>query len=311
MTLMYEEMIQPILWGLTGMGALVLGARGLWKRRKGQSPKASLIAAAALAGAAVVLVPAIGVVPAGYRGVVYEYSGGVNPAERGEGVTLLVPWVQHMRNFSVRTQKVYSDKVFSQSKDLQEITVVASVNYHVKASEAAELYQSVGPDYQAIAIQPALFQRTKAAIGQIIAEDFALSRDALAETVQEQLTAQLAGYGIVVEYVNIEDAIFDPAFVKAVKNKIIAEQKAKEEQNLVAAKRALKQQTIIDAEARATAVKIEAVQQAQANDLLNKSLTGDLLAWRWLNQWDGILPTTLVSGGKDPNLLLGVNPNYP
>src|SRR3989337_2372235 len=183
--MMYEEMVQPALWAVTVAGAVVLTGRALWIRRKGRRVKPLLIGAAGLIGAAAVLVPAIGVVPAGYRGVVYEYSGGVNPTERGEGITFLIPWAQHLRNFSVRTQKVYSDKVFSQSKDLQEITVVASVNYHVQPDQAAEL-----------------FQRTKAAIGQVIAEDFAKARERLSQTIQAQLTNQLAGYGIVVEYVN-------------------------------------------------------------------------------------------------------------
>jgi regulator of protease activity HflC (stomatin/prohibitin superfamily) len=304
---MNEQKIQFILWAAIGVGAVLFALRGLWARRKKNSAKPYLITAAALAVAAMFVVPAVGVVPAGYRGVVYEWSGGVNPAERGEGFTLLIPWAQHMNSISVQTQKVYSDKVFSQSLDLQEITVVASINYHVKPELAAELYQGVGTSYPNTVIQPALFQRTKAAIGQIIAEDFARNREKLAATVQSQLAAQLSSYGIVVEFVNIEDAIFDPAFVKAVKAKIIASQKAQEEQNLVAAKRAIKAQTIIGAEAEAKKISIEASAQARANVKLASSLSPDLLKWRWMLEWNGQLPTTLVDG-EGSNLLLGVNP---
>lgn len=307
---MNEQLIQLILWAVIGIGAVIFAARGLWLNHKSRRAKPYLIAAAVLAVGAVFIVPAVGVVPAGHRGVVYEWSGGVNPTERGEGFTLLIPWVQHMTPLSVRTQKVFSDKVFSQSKDLQEITVVASINYHVQADKAAELYQSVGPLYPETVIQPALFQRTKAAIGQIIAEDFAKNREALARTIQAQLEAQLVRYGIVIEFVNIEDAIFDPVFVKAVKAKIIAEQKAQEQKRLIEARRAIKAQTIINAQATARAVKIEARAQAKANALLALSLSPDLLTWRWLLEWDGVLPTTLVDS-KGSNLLLGVNPQAP
>lgn len=300
---MYEEMIQPILWGLTGVGAAILMGRALWRKRGGRAARRSLVAAGSLVAVAVLAVPAIGVVPAGYRGVVYEYSGGVDSVERGEGVTLLVPWVQHMRNISVRTQKVFSDKVFSQSLDLQEITVVASVNYHVAPTKAAELYQGVGPLYQSTVIQPALFQRTKSAIGKVKAEDFAKAREQLAQTVQAQLTSQLSSYGIVVEFVNIEDAIFDKDFVKAVKNKIIAEQRAQEEQNLIVAEQAIKEQKIIQAEARARSVKVEADAQAAANVVLALSLSPDLLRWRWMLEWDGTLPSTLV-GDEQMSILL-------
>ena len=177
---------------------------------------------------------------------------------------------------------------------MQEITVVASVNYHVDPAKAPFLYQRIGLQYASTVIQPALYQRTKAAVGQIQAIDFAKERDALALTIQGQLTDQLKGYGIVVDYVNIEDAIFDPAFVAAVKAKIIAHQQALQQENLIAAKRALKAQTIINAEATARSVLIKATAQAKANKLVAASVTALLLSWQYYVRWNGILPSTLV-----------------
>ena len=301
----YAELIQPALWAAAGVISASFAVRALLARKHKAPVKQPLIASLATIGAAFLIVPAFGVVPAGHRGVVYDWAGGVDRSERGEGVTLLVPWIQHLTKMSVRTQKVYSDKVFAQSKDLQEITVVASVNYHVAPDMAADLYQKVGLQYPATVIQPALFQRTKAAIGQIRAEDFALSRSGLAETIQAGLTQQLSPYGIEVEFINIEDAIFDPAFVKAVKDKVIAEQKAAEQVRLIAAEAAIKQQTIIQAQARARSVQIEAKAQAKANILLAHSLTAELLRWRWIVTWNGNLPSTLVAGGKAALLLNG------
>lgn len=306
----YASLIQPVLWAISGGAALVFVGVGLLRLRKSKSVKACLIGAAASLLAAVVIVPAIGVVPAGHRGVVYRWSGGVDPFERPEGVTLIAPWVQHIVVSSVRTQKVYSPKVFAQSADLQEITVVASANYHVDPEKAADLYQEVGPDYMSTVIKPALFQNVKAAVGQVNAEDFALSRDKLARKIQAQLVAQLGGYGIVVEFVNIEDAIFDPAFVTAVKRKIIAQQKAKEQFNLIAAQRAVKEQTIINAEATARAVLIKAQAQAKANRKIAASVNDVLLRWQYLVRWNGILPTTLVGGNKEPSLFLNIDTGY-
>lgn len=303
----YEQLIQPALWALTIGVAITCLALGIRARRMQEAARTrvrSWFLRATIAGlAAAVFVPAIGVVPAGHRGVVYSWGGGVSPNERGEGVTLLVPWVQHLRYLSVRTQKVYSEEIFSQSSDLQEITVVASANFHVQPESAAELYQEVGTRYVETVIQPALFQRTKAAVGQVKAEDFALSRADLAVTVETELTQQLAVHGIVVEFVNIEDAIFDPAFVQAVKEKVIAEQEAAEQERLIVAEAAKKQQAIIQAEGRARSVLVEAGAQADANDLLAASLSTDLLRWRWITTWDGVLPTTLL-GGEDATLLI-------
>lgn len=302
----YEQLIQPALWALSIGTAVGFGFRAaLAARRKRSRAKVrpSLIRAGVAGLVALAVVPAIGVVPPGHRGVVYNASGGVSLKERGEGVTLLIPWVQHMRNMSVRTQKAYSSKVYAQSLDLQEITVVASVNYHVEPDRAAEIYRGVGFDYKDTVIQPALFQRTKAAIGQVRAEDFAVSRGSLATTIDAQLTEQLSPYGIVVEFVNIEDAIFDRDFVAAVKAKIVAEQYAAEQNRLIEAEAAIKQQVIIQAEGRARSVLVEATAQAEANRRLALSLSQELLRWQWLVRWDGMVPSTLV-GGADATLLL-------
>ncbi len=310
----YAGLIQPVLWLITGGTSAFFAGRALlsWYKSKKhpevskkKSSKPTLIAAAASLFAAFIIVPAIGVVPAGYRGVVYRWNGGVDQRVRGEGVTLIVPWLQHLTISSVRTQKVFSSKIFAQSADLQEITVVASINFHVDPAKAAYLYQHVGPQYASTVIQPALFQRTKAAVGQIKAIDFAIERDKLATTIQDQLTSQLGGYGIKVEYVNIEDAIFDPAFVAAVKAKVIAKQKAQEQFNLIAAQAAVKQQTIINAQAEARSILIKATAQAQANLKIAASVTPEFLKWQWIVTWNGNLPSTLVTG-KDSSLLLGI-----
>jgi regulator of protease activity HflC (stomatin/prohibitin superfamily) len=305
----YEVLIQPALWAVSIGVATVYAARASRAARSRRiadrtRSRPLFIRAGIAALVAALVVPAIGIVPPGHRGVIYSAGGGISANERGEGFTLMIPWIQHMRSISVRTHKVFSDQVFAQSLDLQEITVVASVNYHIEPDRAAELYQEVGSSYQVTVIQPALFQRTKAAVGQVAAEDFASNRAALAATIQAQLAEQLAPYGIVIEFINIEDAIFDPAFVESVKQKVIAEQEATKQENLIRAEAAKKEQVIIQAEARARSVLVEAEAQADANELLALSLTPELLRWRWLVGWDGVLPTTLV-GGKAPLLIDG------
>ncbi len=307
----YASLIQPVLWAIFGGACLVFAVRALQAWRNKKPFRTLLITAASLLFVALIIIPAIGVVPPGHRGIVYRWDGGIDPRERGEGVTLIAPWIQHINISSVRTQKLYSPKIYAQSSDLQEITVVASVNFHVEPDKAADLYQKVGPDYAQTVIQPALFQRTKAAVGQTKAEDFALEREHLARTIQRHLIAQLSGYGISVEYVNIEDAIFDPAFVAAVKNKIIAQQKAKEQTNLIAAQAAIKEQTIIKAQATARSVLIRAQAQAKANKKIASSVTGALLQWQWLVKWNGTLPSTLLggSGNNNPALFLGIGGN--
>ena len=293
----YEVLIIPVLWLFAFVSFVATSYFAFRKKIKWKVPLF-------IGLGAMVVLPAIGIVPAGSRGVIYRLGGGISETERTEGLALMVPWFQHLSVVSVRTQKVYSEEVYAQSLDLQEITVVASVNYHVDPNLAAELYRDVGMDYKSTIVQPAMFQQIKAAVGQIRAVDFAEGREQLAQDIQLKLSGQLAAYGILIEYVNIEDAIFDPAFISAVKAKVIADQAAEEQSRLIAAEDAKREQAIIQAEARARTIEIEAIAQARANHLLALSLTPDLLKWKWLSTWDGILPATLVGSDGSITFLL-------
>jgi hypothetical protein len=85
--------------------------------------------------------------------------------------------------------------------------------------------------------------------------------------------------------------------VKAVKAKVIAKQFAQEQRNLVAAKRFIKEQTIINAQATARSVLIQAQAQSKANRLLAASITDPLLRYKFFTTWNGTLPATLVGSG--------------
>jgi regulator of protease activity HflC (stomatin/prohibitin superfamily) len=157
-----------------------------------------------------------------------------------------------------------------------------------------------------VIIKPAVFQLFKQEVGLVRAIDFATNREALAQNVAAELTERLAAEGIVVTFVAIEDAVFDQQFILAVKNKVIAEQEAEEQFNLIAAEANRKEQIILRAQAEAEKIRLEAEAQAEANDAIAASLTGDLLTWQRLIRWDGELPGTLVGEGGDAGLLLEI-----
>ena len=252
-----------------------------------------------------VVYPALVVTPPGHRGVVFSQSGGVQTTERTEGLSFVVPWFQSATQIDVRTQKLQI-AAYSQSKDLQEITVPVAVNFHVNPLLAAELYRGVGADYALVLIEPAVLQLAKAEVGLQLAEDFAQHREELADAIRLQLEAQLAPYGIVVEFVAIEDAVFDPDFIAAVKAKVIADQVAQEQARLVAASESKARQVAATATGEAARIRIEAEAQAEANQQIAESLTPDLLVWQRILRWDGVLPETVVGSSSPLDLLLPI-----
>lgn len=310
----YQTLIGPALAAIGVLAVLVALARSIatTKRtddegvtRKSRSIRpGSRRRIGAAAAFALLVVPAVAVTPAGHRSVVFSAAGGCGERERAEGVSLVAPWVQHATPVDVRTRRFYTDQAFAQSIDLQEITVKLSVNYHVDPARADTLLCGVGAEYEQTVVAPAVFQLVKAEVGLGLAEDFAANRARLATSVQDALTAQLAGYGIVVEYVNIEDAVFDPQFIQAVKEKIVAEQEAEEQANLIEAERAKKDQAILQATGRAESTLIEATAQAKANEALAASLSAQLLEWQLLARWNGQLPTFVGGEGNGLGILI-------
>lgn len=64
------------------------------------------------------------------------------------------------------------------------------------------------------------------------------------------------------------------------------------------------QATVINAKASAEARLIEAESQAKANDVINKSLTPELIEYLRANKWNGQLPQTVAGSGV--NTIIGL-----
>ena len=241
--------------------------------------------------------PSLVVTPPGHRGVVFSQSGGVQTTERVEGLSFVIPYFQSAAQMNVQIQRL-SIEVLAQTKDVQEVTVPIDVNYSVDPTWAAELYRDIGKDYERAVIEPAVLQIAKAAIGQINAEDFARNRAVLALIIRDILAEALDQEGIVIVYVAVSDSIFDPLWVNSVRDKVIADQEAQEQERLVAARKAEADQAIATAEGVREAAILVGDGIAEANRLIDASLTENVLRWQALVSWTGHLPDTYIGGAE-------------
>jgi regulator of protease activity HflC (stomatin/prohibitin superfamily) len=313
----FEVLVQPALYLAALVGVLVVLFQGSHRTgsivdgvtRKGRrtlAPGARRRAGRLLLVLAIVL-PAFVWTPPGHRAAIYSWFGGVSHAERGEGIAFVIPWVESARMVKVRSQ-VFEVEVYPQSLDLQEITVPVALNYHVEPDEAAELYQAVGLQYQQIVIAPAVLQLVTQSVGAFEAIDFAQNRAALAEAVHQALTVRLAEYGIVVESVNVKDAVFAPAFIQSVEAKIIADQKAAEAARLVQVAVAEAQAVRERADGDRDAAIAKAEGEKKSVELVAAALgftPNEYLEYLRLQRWDGILPKTVV-GSEAGSLIFDV-----
>lgn len=212
-------------------------------------------------------------------------------SETGSGLTLWVPFVYGLQKFDLRVQK-HVIETTAASKDLQPINSHIAINWRIDPVQVMQFFKDVGTedDAESKLLQPAVNEVFKAATSKMTAEHVVGRRVELKTEIDAELGKRLKRYGVSIDDVSIMDVNFSDKFIHAVEAKQIAEQEM--EQAHYVAEKAKK-----DAEAEINRAK----GQAEAQRLLQSSLTPAMLQKLYLEKWDGVLPK--VQSGSNPTLL--------
>lgn len=223
------------------------------------------------------------IVPSGHTGVVI-HAGAVSNKVLTEGMHFRVPIITKIYNMNNRITRTDVD-ISSSSKDLQVITGTVSVNYRVSSSKSAELYKNVGKKYEDTIVRPAVQESTKGIMAQFTAEELTTERRIVSEEMKKALADKVSAYGLDVEELNIINFDFSEEFNKAIEAKQTAQQNAlKAEQDLARIK--------IEAEQKIEQAKAE----AETYRLQNQEITDKTLVLKYLEKWNGQLPTVVTDG---------------
>lgn len=271
----------------------------------------------------ILILSAIAVVPTGYTGIKTTF-GKVEDDALPSGINFILPW-QSVITMDNRTQKVQLDtQAFS--ADIQQVDIKLSVNYSIDQETAQILYKTVGMNYYENVMYPRIQENTKAVFSQYTAESLVEQRNKLSDQIAKSTAENMKHYGITIVSVSIENIDFTDAFTDAVEAKQVAAQKkltAETEQaqktmeeeaqakRAIIAENAKAEQAIISAKADLEVVKIQAEaslyagqKEAEMNQRIAESLTEELIKYNYIKQWDGKLPTTMLS--DKTNLLMSI-----
>lgn len=255
--------------------------------------------------AAIVGFSAVTIVPAGNSGVVVTL-GKVDDRALESGLHFKVPFVQSvvMMNNKIQKCEVESNSV---SKDLQTVSSAVAVNFHITSDSAAEIYRTIGVQYQDTVLQPAIQEAVKSVSAQYTAEELITKRTAVGDEIASALTEKVSDYGVIIDKFNIVNFEFSEEFNIAIEQKQVAEQnylkaQTEKEQQIMEAEADAKKQ-IIAAEAEAEAKLKKAEAEAEANEKINASLNGNILTYQQIQKWDGKYPSVVSS---DSSILIDV-----
>lgn len=242
------------------------------------------------------------IIGAGERGVVLTW-GKVEDKIWDEGIHFKRPVSQQVKKVNVKVLKAEVE-IGAASKDLQEVSAVIALNYHLDPLQVNRLYQRVGRQYEAVIVLPAIQEVTKATTAKFTAEELITRRQDVKEDIKEALTARISTFNIMVDEFAIVNFNFSDQFNAAIEAKQTAAQNAIKASRDLDRIRVEAEQKVVQAEASKKAQILEAEAQARSLELQRSVLTKDLIQLRTIEKWNGQMPT--YTGGPMPFLdLLG------
>ena len=237
------------------------------------------------------------------RGVVFKkITSGLDVENvRNEGLNIIAPW-NDLIIFDIAEQQV-EEKMDVLSKDGLSISIDVSLRYMPVPDKIGYLYRSFRKDYLITLVIPELRSAVRTIIGQYTPEELYATKRAEIETKVEEATRDI----LAKNNVELKALLFRSIkLTETIKNSI--------EEKLRADQEAQKMNYLIEkAKKQAEQARIEAQGKADANRILNASLTANILKEKGITATQELANSpnakvVVIGSGKDGlPLILGNN----
>lgn len=267
-------------------------------------------------------------VPAGYVGVVYNMSGGVDGEVLTQGFHVVSP-TKKVTTYSIGIEQSYltsedkgdskKDESFSiPTSDGKTVKVNLEFSYKFDAERVADTFVQFkgrsGEEIKDTFIKPKVVAWTQEVSAKYPVTDiFGDQRTTINAELDLYLKDKFEPYGIIIDTVNFTDISVDDETAAAIQKKVTAQQelelanieaqtaKIQAEKNKEVAQ-INAEKKLIEAQAEADAKLIKAESEAEANKKISESLTPELIEKIKLEKWNGSVPT--VQGSSTPIISL-------
>jgi regulator of protease activity HflC (stomatin/prohibitin superfamily) len=245
----------------------------------------------AIIAVAVVSVAGCGikVVDTGQRGIKTRF-GEVVSQSLPEGLYFYNPFTSNIVEIDTRVQR-QDGETDTYTRDVQQAAIKYTLNYRLRQDAAHIMYRDIGRDWEQKLIPQVVLGTLKEVVGKWDAVDLIANRDKAGNTAFEAIRTNLADRNVEISRFEITDIAYTHEFENSVEQKVIAQQKAIEEQNRTKQIEEQARQKVLSAEAEAKSIQI----RAQALERNAK-----LVEWEAVQKWNGVLPQYMLGGGAVP-----------
>lgn len=290
-----------MLWLILGIIATValFVALGLVVDESGYRPKITGFKLnpkqlASLLGLIICIPAFIASIPANHVGIVYSPFGGTKEATLSEGFNVKNP-LDRIYKINTEDQTMTVENLTTQTMDAQFVTSALDIKYRVNAPNAYLIFKQ----YRTLDNMSAnLIKPTTQRVLELITTEYNVidilgnKRSEIYSRLEIELSKELAKYGVEFRSISITDMDAGEALEAAIETEAVAKKAVETaEQNRLKAEK--------DAETKL----INAQAERDANAVLEKSLTENILQQMWIEKWDGKLP---VYHGGEAGLMIGV-----
>jgi len=227
----------------------------------------------------------ISIVHTGYIGIPVLF-GKVKGSYLEPGLNIHSP-LSRVIELDLRTQKADETGIIP-SKEMLNMTLKTSINFHIDKNKAMEIYSTVGTDYFEKLIDPHIRSSIREITSEYRAEQFFSSdRNQIQQRIEESLSQKLQQRGIIIESIMLKE-VSPPALVIAA-----IEKKQAQQQEAEAMKFRLQSERL---EAERKEIEAKGIQRFQ--EIVKQGIDTNLLAWK------GIEATEMLAKSKNAKIVI-------
>lgn len=239
-------------------------------------------------------------VDTGHRGIKVRF-GEVMGEPLPEGIYFVNPFTTHVTEMDTRVIK-WSAETQAYTRDVQQAKLNFVLNFRLDPTKAGVVFQSVGQDWSAKLVGQVVHEEIKREVGHHEAVDLISKRNDAARAIETNITKVLADRNVIVTGFQLTNIDYTNEFEHAVEAKVIAQQKAIEEQNRTVQIREQASQKVETAKGDADSTLLKAKAEAESIRIRAQALEANprLVEFEAVKQWDGKLPEYMLGGGAVP-----------
>lgn len=267
----------------------------------------------AVVGLLICLIGCITKIPANHVGIVYSPFGGTKETTLDEGFAKKSP-LDKVYKISTETQTKTVENLTTQTKDAQYLTSILDIKYKVNSSNAYMVFKQ----YRTLdKMSDNLIVPTTQRVLEHVTTNYNVidilgeKRNVVYSELEKALAEELAVYGVDFVSITINDMDAGDSLEAAITAEAVAKKEVETAAQQLEKTKMEAQQKSVQAQADQDAARIkaetkliEAEAEKKANEMLNQSLSDEILEQQWINRWDGKMPTYY---GGDAGFMIGLD----